>query len=89
MIAGHVAEAEALDRAKRGTSRIDRVNLWSTGSDQRTWLLQGVITAQIKRAGENPDRQIAIQGAKLHAFYNASHQISSRPSIKIQWPQYF
>ena len=83
MIVGHVAEVEALDRAKPRISRVDRVNSRSTGSDQRTWLLKGVITAQIKRAGENPDCQIAIQGAKSYAFYNASHQISSGPSIKI------
>ena len=89
MITGHVAEAEALDRAKRGTSHVDRVNSRSTRSDQHTWLLKGVITAQIKRVGENPDRQIAIQGAKSHVFYNASHQISSGPSIKIRRPRHF
>ena len=47
-------------RLKRGvgsrSERADRVHPRSTGSDQRTWLLKGVIMAQIKRAGENPDR---------------------------------
>ena len=43
----------------------------------------GIITAQIKTRGGNPDRRIAIQGAKSRAFYNASHQIASRLSIEI------
>ena len=43
----------------------------------------GIIMAQIKTRGGKPDCRIAIQGAKSRAFYNASHQIASRPSIKI------
>ena len=75
--AGDVTTCGALDRAERGTSCVDRVDARTTRSHQRTWLIKRIITAKIKRAGEDPDRQIAIQGAKLRAFYNASHQISS------------
>ena len=83
MIAGHMAEAEALDRTVDQSSRVDRVHPWSIASRSRLWLIKGIITVQIKSRATHLDRQIVIQGAKTHALYNASHQASSGPSIKI------
>ena len=38
MIAGHMAEAEALDKKRRESSRVDHVDSQSTGSIKGTWL---------------------------------------------------
>ena len=81
-----MATHDASDRRRLGNPRVDRVDARTIDHDQNTCVKRRIITAQIKRAGENPDRQIAIQGAKLRAFYKSSHQIASRPSIEIQRP---
>ena len=49
---------------------------------KRTCLKGGVITALIKSSATHPDRRIAIQGMRFHAFYNASKTASSGRSIK-------
>ena len=84
MTTRHVVEAEALDRTADQSSRVDRVYVQSIASRSRTWLFKEIITVLIKWRATDIDRQIAIQGAKTHAFHNASHQASSGPSIKIE-----
>ena len=78
-----MAEAGALDQTADQLSRVDRVDPRSIASRSRTWLFKVIITVLIKSRATHLDRWIAIQGAKTHAFYNASHQASSGPSIKI------
>ena len=59
---------------------------WTRGSPiaiKNTCFNKGIITVLIKSHATHLDRQIAIQGAKTHAFYNASHQASSGPPFKI------
>ena len=87
--ASDVATRDASDCRRLGNPRVDCVDAQTIDHDQNTCGKRRIITAQIKRAGENLDRQIAIQGAKSRAFYNASHQIASRSSIEIYRPQYF
>ena len=51
---------------------------------KNTCLNIGIITVLIKSRATHLDHQIAIQGAETRAFYNASHQASFGPSIKIR-----
>ena len=66
-----MAKGEASDQTEHQSVCVDCVDSRSTDHHQRTWLLKGVITAQIKCAGEHPDRQIVIQRRRSKAIYNA------------------
>ena len=64
------------ERRIEGALEIRASIVWTRGQfiTIRARALKGeIITAQIKTRGVNPDRRIAIQGAKSRAFYNASH----------------
>ena len=57
---------------------------WTRGPPiaiKNTCFNKGIIMVLIKSRATHLDCQIAIQGAETHAFYNASHQASSGPSI--------
>ena len=59
---------------------------WTRGSPitiKNTCFNKRIITVLIISRATHLDRHIAIQGAKTHAFYSASHQASSGSSIKI------
>ena len=75
------------ERCRIGWSVDHRASIaWTHGPPiaiKITCFNKGIITVLIKSRATHLDRQIAIQGAKTHAFYNASHQASSGPSIKI------
>ena len=64
------------ERRIEGALEIRASIVWTRGpfiTIKARTLKGGIITAQIKTRGGNPDRRIAIQGAKSRAFYNASH----------------
>ena len=75
------------ERRRIGWSVDHRVSIaWTRGPPiaiKNTCFNKGVITVLIKSRATHLDRQITIQGAETHAFYNASHQASFGPSIKI------
>ena len=76
------------ERRRIGWSVDHRASIaWTRGPPiviKNTCFNKGIIMVLIKSRATHLDRQIAIQGAKTHVFYNASHQASSGPSIKIQ-----
>ena len=50
------------------STRVDQMDARSTDKDQRTCLIRGVITVQIKSRGRHPDRRIKNQGTRCLAF---------------------
>ena len=74
---GRSAEDRALIGCARGPQR----------SSKRTCFKDGIITATIRSRGGNPDRRIAIQGAKSKHLYNAYPRGASEPLIKIGRPR--
>ena len=79
--ASDMADEEALDWRKHNRSASIGCACGPPDRITCTCLFKRIITAQIKRAREHPDRRITIQRAQSSAFYNAYQRASSGCSI--------